>query len=94
MRVNLRSRLERLERALGAVGRCPTCRDRPDVVYRVLRQDSPDATARLERGGSHSGEPCPDCGWAPEVMEIFEVVVRTREDVARMARMEANSFLG
>jgi hypothetical protein len=29
-----------------------------------------------------TGEPCPACGWAPAVIEIVEVVVQSREDVA------------
>jgi hypothetical protein len=84
--MSLRSRLKRLERA--APTRCPACQDRPEFVMRRYRQESPDAQPILNREGEDSGEPCA-CGWAPEVTELVEVLVRTREEARRvMARPE------
>jgi hypothetical protein len=37
-----------------------------------------------EESHDDAGEPCPVCGWAPAVMEIVELVVQSREDVARL----------
>jgi hypothetical protein len=50
---------------------------------RIYRQESPDAQPVLTRTGIDSGEPCA-CGWAPEVTELVEVIVRTREEARRV----------
>jgi hypothetical protein len=84
--VTLRTRLQRLERSVPKSGRCPACRDRADQVWRLFRQDAPDATPVPQKVEGDTGEPCPACGWAPTVTEILEVVVRSREDVERWQR--------
>lgn len=93
--MSLRTRIERLEREVGAVDdRCPMCRDRPAGGFRLLCQDSPDATPRLLETRGDLGGPCPDCGWAPEVMQLTEVIVRSREDVARLEELRAERRQG
>ncbi len=58
----------------------------------VFRKESLDAPAVPTRIGDDSGEPCA-CGWAPEVNEIVEIVVHSREDVRRI-RESGATMLG
>jgi hypothetical protein len=81
--VRLRSRVSRLERAMPERDRCAVCRGRSAAVLRFCRQAAPDGQPeRLEAGGD-PGEPCRGCGWTPAVTEVVEVVVTSREEVAR-----------
>jgi hypothetical protein len=82
--MTLRRRLQLLEREHRAGGRCPRCRDRPEQVLRFFHQDSPEGIPVLEENPDDAGEPCPGCGWAPVVLEIVEVVVDSRDNVARL----------
>lgn len=50
---------------------------------RIYRQESPGAQPVLARVGIDSDEPCV-CGWAPEVNELVEVIVRTREEARQV----------
>jgi hypothetical protein len=59
-------------------GRCPLCCNRSDSVVRRYRQDSPDAEP-VPSDTWDDPKPCPVCGWEPNVTEIVEVVVHTRE---------------
>jgi hypothetical protein len=56
----LRSRLRRLE-GYHSGGRCALCRDEPDTV--ILFPEDPEP------------EPCPGCGFLPEVQHLIELVV-------------------
>jgi hypothetical protein len=85
--MTLRRRLQRLEQEHHAGGRCPQCWDRPEQVLRFFHQDSLEEEPVLEESHDDVGEPCPTCGWAPVVTEIVEVVVESREDVARLVAM-------
>jgi hypothetical protein len=87
--MTLRRLLQRLEQEYRAGSRCPQCRDRPERVLRCFHQDSPEGTQVPEKSPDDKGEPCPVCGWAPAVIEIVEVVVEIREN---MARLEALSW--
>jgi hypothetical protein len=82
--VRLRSRVSRLERAVPARGRCAVCRGRPAAVLRFFRQASAGQRPERRAAGGDPGEPCPGCGWTPAVTEVVEVVVTSREDVARL----------
>jgi hypothetical protein len=81
--MNLRNRLRRLERDAGAAG-CPACRDLRGLV--VVR--------RVRHGTSLPWEepaPCPRCREVPEqILEIEEVVVTTREEVAQLKGLNAS----
>ena len=85
--MSLRSRLKRLVSEYGKGGRCPLCRGRPEMVVRFFRQDSPDGTPVPEENDDDAGEPCPACGWAPEVRKIVEVVVQSREESTRLEEL-------
>jgi hypothetical protein len=87
--MRLRSRLVRLERI--RPNRCPYCWDRPETVINVSRQDSLDAPVVPSRMATDFG-PCV-CGWSPEVLEIVELIVHSREDVRRIAESGVG-FLG
>jgi hypothetical protein len=82
--LTLRRRLQRLEQQYRAGDRCPQCRDRPGHVLRFFHKDLPEGTPVLEENPDDAGEPCPVCGWAPVVLEIVEVVVDSRDNVARL----------
>jgi hypothetical protein len=87
--MTLRHRLRRLEAGLRKDGRrCPLCRDRPGQVIVTI------AGVHLPANGPgdqqpHAGErkadsaeavvPCPACGWQPEVVEVTEVVIHSRD---------------
>jgi hypothetical protein len=88
---SIRSRLNRLERDLPHRDRCPVCRDRPGFVLRSFHQDSPDGTPVPYETEGDTGEACAGCGWAPNVTQIVEVVVTSREDIARWAESEASA---
>jgi hypothetical protein len=68
-------RLNRLENLLGP---CRLCRDDPVRVLRY-RQPSPGAEPAL-LAGQEEPRPCPVCQREPEVLEVVEVVVRTRDE--------------
>jgi hypothetical protein len=80
--MNLRARVHRLEKALGA-GRCPRCQDRPGEVRLkideviVATRAQADAVAAVHEAARREWQelldPCP-CGWEPEV--IHEVPER------------------
>jgi hypothetical protein len=89
--VRLHTRLQRLECRVPKSGRCPACRDRVDPVWRFCRQDAPNAMPVPKEAEGDTGEPCSACGWAPTVTEVVEVVVRSREDVARCQRGTADA---
>jgi hypothetical protein len=80
--VSLRSRLNRLEREQPNHGRCRACSSRPDSFVNIFRQESLDAIPIPRKMNGDDGEPCTACGWAPEVTEITEVVVHSREEAA------------
>src|SRR5438067_2325022 len=63
----LRQRLTRLEHSKAPLdrGRCPGCRDWPAIVV-------------IRRGVQPHPDPCPMCGWVPQIIE--EVVVNTRAE--------------
>jgi hypothetical protein len=79
----LRSRVSRLERAVPERGRCAVCRGRSAAVLRFFRQASTDGQPERLKAGGDPGEPCRGCGWTPVVTEVVEVVVTSREEVAR-----------
>ncbi len=85
--MSIRARLTRLERSVGDAA-CPACRDRRGRVVKRTGRELADGTVRLEEPGP---APCPRCGEVPEeVVTIIEVVVETREDLARwQARADA-----
>jgi hypothetical protein len=84
MRMN--GRLRRLERAAG-VGRddgCRACRDRRGFHLLVNVEELPDGTLRYPN--DDKPKPCEQCGVVPEqVIAVVLAVVKTREDVARLA---------
>jgi hypothetical protein len=47
----------------------------------IFRQESLDAIPVPRMIHSDNGDPCTSCGWSPEVTEIIEIVVHSREDV-------------
>jgi hypothetical protein len=53
-------------------------------VLRFFHQESPEEIPVPEESPDDAGAPCPACGWAPLVTEIVEVVVESREDMARL----------
>ena len=89
--MKLRPRLTRLERRVPKGRPCPVCGDRPDRVWRVFRQDAPEAVPRPMETEGDTGEPCPACGWSPDVVNIVEVVVRNREEVLRWQQEMADA---
>jgi hypothetical protein len=84
--MRLRSRVSRLERAVPQRDRCTVCRGRPAAVLRFFRQASADGKPERRAAGGDPGEPCRGCGWTPAVTEVVEVVVTSREEVARWRR--------
>jgi hypothetical protein len=86
--VSFCSRLNRLERDRPDWSRCRVCRDRPAHVMQRFRQDSLDAVPVPRPSIGDDGEPCTACGWAPVVTNITEVVVHSREDIARVSERE------
>ncbi len=87
--MNLRGRLTRLERSVGDAA-CLACRDRRGLFVKRTGRELADGTVRFEEP---EPAPCPRCGEVPEVVvTIIEVVVETREDVARwQARADAGA---
>ncbi len=85
--MRMRARLVRLERTAGAAG-CPACRDRRGRVVLHCGREQRDGSVRFE---SPEPMPCPRCGEVPEeVVEVVEVVIEAREDLARWeARTDA-----
>ncbi len=80
--MRIRARLARLERTAGVSG-CPACGDRRGRVVLHCGREQRDGSVRFERPGPM---PCPRCGEVPEeVVEVVEVVIETREDLARWA---------
>jgi hypothetical protein len=78
--MRLHNRLRRLEQQ-APEGACPACRHRRGLVALVTARELPDGSTVPERGGP---EPCARCGGVPErIIQIVEVVVESREDVAR-----------
>ncbi len=78
--MRIRARLVRLERAAGAAG-CPACRDRRGRAVLHCGREQRDGSVRFEQP---EPMPCPRCGEEPEeVVEVVEVVIETREDLAR-----------
>jgi hypothetical protein len=80
--MSFRSRIHRLERERPDQGRCLQCRHRPDSFVNILRQESLEAIPIPRKMNGDDGEPCTACGWAPEVTEITEIVIHSREEVA------------
>jgi hypothetical protein len=96
MRLHSRLRtLERTQSKRGGIFRCRSCRERPDSLMVTTRQ----SVVGNERGEfalvpdeSRPGPlpetaACPQCNWQPQVSEIVEIVVHTREE-ARWATNE------
>jgi hypothetical protein len=82
--ITIRHRFQRLEQEHRADGRSPQCRDPPEQVLRFFCQDSPESAPVPEKSPEDASEPCSAWGWSPAVTEIVEVVVQSREDVARL----------
>jgi hypothetical protein len=103
MRLHSRLRsLERFQRKRSKGLRCRICRERPAGLMVTTRQ----SVVGDERGQfalvpdkSHpeplpETAPCPQCKWQPQVIEIVEIVVHTREEVrwARTGMMSAKAW--
>jgi hypothetical protein len=79
-RGKLGARLLRIERLLPAG--CPDCRHRRDLIWIHTACEEPDGTVVDSEGAPLS---CGRCGSVPEqILEIVEVVVESREDLARL----------
>lgn len=79
--MSLRTRLHRLEGHAVARG-CPACRERSGQVVLVTYRELPGGAVAPYADGP---TPCPRCGEVPEqVIEVIEVVVESREDVAAL----------
>jgi hypothetical protein len=79
--------LRRLNRLENLLGPCPLCPDDPLRVLRY-RQPSPAADPVL-LAGQEGAAPCPGCGRQPEVLQVVEVVVRSRKEArAALALVE------
>jgi hypothetical protein len=82
----LDARLRRLECMTSVLG-CPACEDRRGRLWIRTSRQQPDGTV------IHGGDapvPCVHCGLVPEqILEIIEVVVESRED---LARLDANTL--
>ncbi len=84
--MNLRGRLRRLERSVGAAG-CPACRDRRGRFLQRTGREQADGSVVFEEPAP---APCRRCGQVPEhVVEIVEVVVESPADVARVGARTA-----
>jgi hypothetical protein len=70
--VNLRGRVNRLERGQAAAGCGPGCPPRAVVLY---RQDGPDAEP-VPKAGQGPPAPCPRCGRPADVTEVVVVYDR------------------
>jgi hypothetical protein len=77
-----RTRVQRLKRTTVDAG-CPACQDRLLGILRLFRKDSTGGAPVLVERDGDDGEPCPACGWMPQVTKIVKVVVTSREEVAR-----------
>jgi hypothetical protein len=78
--MKLRPRLVRLKQRLPAG--CPACHHRCGPVALVPARKSADGSVAPGQGRP---EPCARCGGVPErLIQIAEVVVKGREDVARL----------
>jgi len=79
---NLPSRISRLE---GPVGqrRCVYCEKRPDALIVRERARFEDVQAGRESWDliedDPAAQPCPACGWTPEVIMIVETIVEDGE---------------
>jgi hypothetical protein len=78
--LSFRRRLNRLERELANRGRCRACSSRPDSFVNVFRQESLDAIPIPRKVNADAGHLCTACGWAPDVTEIFEILVHSHQD--------------
>jgi hypothetical protein len=76
--------LNRLEREQADRGRCRACSSRPDTFVNVFRQESLDAIPIPRKMNGDADNPCTACGWAPDVTEIFEIVVHSRQEARRL----------
>jgi hypothetical protein len=74
--MTIRARLARLEKRTLAGGRCPVCRDRPAMLWR----DAASADGAPEAAGADAAEPCPACGWEPDVLVIAVKIVDSPAD--------------
>ena len=69
--MNLRARLQRLERSRVVAG-CPACRERRGRTVLLTAQRLPDGTLAP---GEDEPQPCVRCGQIPEqIIEIIEVI--------------------
>jgi hypothetical protein len=79
-RGKLDARLLRLERV--QLAGCPDCRERRGLIWIHTSREVPDGMVVHSEG---TPLPCARCGLVPEqVLEIVEVVVESREDLARL----------
>ena len=69
--MNLRARLQRLERTTVVAG-CPACRERRGRTVLLTARRLPDGTVPLVDG---EPRPCVRCGQIPEqIIEVVEVI--------------------
>src|ERR1700731_2665635 len=94
MRLHSRLRsLERTQRKRSKGLRCRICRERPAGLMVTTRQSvvgNERGQFTLVRDETRpepvpETAPCPQCKWQPQVREVVEIVVHTREE-ARWAR--------
>ena len=81
--MSIRTRLRRMEGKSIPSTRCRLCRGRLSQVERFFRQVGPtgEPVPQLESATS-SASACPGCGWEPDVIEVVEIVIRDREELA------------
>ena len=79
--MTLQHRLRRLERLLGLPGeRCPHC-----PAPAVVRYRQADRTAEPTRWcGEEPPDRCPRCGRPCELLQIIELIIHSREEVASL----------
>ena len=72
--MNLRARLQRLERTTVVAG-CPACRERRGRTVLWTAQRLPDGTLAPGEPGEDEPQPCVRCGQIPEqIIKVLEVI--------------------
>ena len=78
--MRLENRLARLEAPRAADRRCSQCWDRPAQVLWGYPAEAPAADPPADAW------PCSACGWQPDVIEVVEVIVTSREEMEQFHR--------